>query len=78
MITMGSKTEPNYIVEKEKWFSKMDESFRLLCLSISPNIQFHIKTETILTNLGPHWKDVLGSRMYLEVTNWRMSSFLRS
>jgi hypothetical protein len=46
MITMGSKTEPNYIVEKEKWFSKMDESFRLLCLSISPNIQFHIETET--------------------------------
>jgi hypothetical protein len=45
-ITMGTKTEPNSAVEKEKWFNRMDEAFGLLCLSISPDLLFHIESAT--------------------------------
>ena len=42
-IIMGRKVEPNFIVEKAKWFNKMDEAYGLLCLSISLDIQVHFK-----------------------------------
>lgn len=43
-ITMGTETDPNFAVEKEKWFNRMDEASGLLCLSISPDLLFHIKS----------------------------------
>jgi hypothetical protein len=33
-ITMGMEVEPTNVVEKEKYFNQMDESFGLICLSI--------------------------------------------
>jgi hypothetical protein len=44
MITMGTETKPNSIFEKEKWFTRMDEAFGLLLLSIYPNLLFHTKS----------------------------------
>jgi hypothetical protein len=41
-ITIKIETKPNFVVEKEKWFNKVDESLGLLCLSISPYLLFHI------------------------------------
>ena len=41
-VTMG--TEPNFAVEKSKYFNRLDEAFRLLCLSISRDILFHVNT----------------------------------
>ena len=33
-VTMGTKAEPNSVVEKSKYFNKIDEVFGMLCLSI--------------------------------------------
>lgn len=40
-ITIGLEIEPNSITKKSRWFYQMDESFDLLFLSISSNLQFH-------------------------------------
>ena len=39
---MGTEVEPNYIVEKAKYFNKLDEAYDLLCLSISRELLFHL------------------------------------
>ena len=44
-IATRIETGPNSTVEKEKWFSEMDEAFELLCFSISPGLIYHINTE---------------------------------
>ena len=40
---MGNELEPNSAIEKSKYFNRMDEAFRLLCLSISPELLFHVE-----------------------------------
>ena len=42
IITMGTETEPNSIVEKSKYFNRLDEEFGMLCLSISGDLLFHV------------------------------------
>ena len=41
-VTMGTQVEPNSIVEKSKYFNRLDEAYGLLCLSISRELLFHI------------------------------------
>ena len=41
-VTMGNETETNSVVEKSKYFNRVDEAFRILCLSISRDIRFHV------------------------------------
>ena len=41
-VTMGTKVEPNSVVEKSKYFNKLDEAFGMLCLSISRELMFHV------------------------------------
>ena len=41
-VTMGTETDPNSIVEKDKQFNRLDEAFVLLCLSTSRDILFHV------------------------------------
>ena len=43
-VTMGTKVEPNSIVEKAKFFNKLDEAYGLMCLSISLEICCSILT----------------------------------
>ena len=44
---MGTETEPNYVVEKLKYFNRLDEPFRMICLSIiSRYILFHVESIT--------------------------------
>ena len=45
-VTMGTKVEPNFAVEKAKYFNRLDEAFGLLCLSISRELLFHIENLT--------------------------------
>ena len=45
-VTMGTKVEPNFAVEKAKYFNKLDEAYGLLCLSISREFLFHLKNLT--------------------------------
>jgi hypothetical protein len=39
---MGQEAEPNSAVAKAKYFNRMDEAFGFLCLSMSPDLRFHI------------------------------------
>jgi hypothetical protein len=41
-IAMPTETKPTSTVEKSKYFNRMDEAYGLLCMSISPNLWFHI------------------------------------
>ena len=41
-VTMDMEEKPNHVVDKTRFFNKMDESFGFLCLSISKDILFHI------------------------------------
>ena len=41
-VTMGTEVEPNSVVDKGKYLNRLDESYGLLCLSISRDILFHI------------------------------------
>ena len=41
-VSMALENEPNYVVDKAKWHNRLDESYVFLCLSIFPDIIFHI------------------------------------
>jgi hypothetical protein len=41
-ISMATEEEPTSAVEKSKFFNHMDEAHGLLCMSISPDLWFHI------------------------------------
>ena len=41
-VTMATETEPNSIVEKSKYFNRLDEAFGMLCLNISRGLLFHV------------------------------------
>ena len=41
-LTMETEAEPNPAVEKIKWHKMRDESYALLCLSISRDLLFHL------------------------------------
>ena len=40
---MGTENEPNFAVEKAKYFNRLDEAFNMLCLGTSREILFHIE-----------------------------------
>lgn len=42
-IVMATEIEPNPAVEKSKYFNRMDEAYGLLCLSMSPELLFHVE-----------------------------------
>ena len=41
-VSMDLENEPNVVVEKAKWHNRVDEAYGLLCLSIYPDIIFHM------------------------------------
>ena len=47
IVTIGTENEPNFDVEKLKYFNRLDEAFRMLCLSISIDLLFHVDILTI-------------------------------
>lgn len=55
-VTMGLEIEPQDAAEKIKWFNKCDEAFGTLCMSVSPDLLFHIESATtpnaVWTTLG--------------------------
>ena len=40
-VSLALENEPNVIVEKYRWHSRLDEAYGLLCFSICPNLLFH-------------------------------------
>ena len=43
---MGTEVEPNSVVEKSKYFNKLDEAYGLLCMRISRYFLFHLDSLT--------------------------------
>ena len=41
-VTLPLENEPNVVIEKAKWHNRFDEANGLLCLSIYPNLLFHL------------------------------------
>ena len=41
-VAMDTEVEPIHYVDKEKYWNKLDEAYRCLCLSISRDVLFHI------------------------------------
>ena len=41
-FTMVIEVEPNFAVEKLKYFNRLDEAFGMLCLSILRDLLFHV------------------------------------
>ena len=41
-VTMGTELELTSVVEKIKYFNKLDEAIGLICLSISMDLLFHV------------------------------------
>ena len=41
-LTMEVEKEPIHYVDKEKYWNRLDEVYRCLCLSISQDLLFHI------------------------------------
>ena len=57
---MGTETEPNSAVEKSKYFNRLDEEFRMLCLSFSRNILFHVESITTPNEVWLNIKPLFG------------------
>ena len=45
-VTTGIEVEPNYAIEKSKYFNRLDEAYGFLCLSFSRELLFHIDSLT--------------------------------
>ena len=57
---MGTEVEPNYVVEKAKYFNRLDEDYGLLCLSISRELLFHIDSLTTPNELWVKLESLFG------------------
>lgn len=45
-VTMGIEIESIGVEEKIKWFNRCDEAFGILCMSMPPNLLFHVESYT--------------------------------
>ena len=41
-VTLYLENDPNAVIEKAKWNNRLDEPYGLLCLSIYPDLLFHL------------------------------------
>ena len=55
-VTMDTKIEPNHVVDKARYWNKMDEAFGFLCMSISKDLHFHVIG---LKNLKEIWDKIV-------------------
>ena len=42
IVTIDTEIDPNHVVDKERYWNKMDEDFGFVFLSISKDIHFHV------------------------------------
>ena len=67
---MALENEPNSIVEKSKWHSRLDESYGLLCLSISHDILFHLDYLTTPNQVCTKLESLFGVQDELREHQW--------
>ena len=60
-VTMETETEPNYAMEKAKYFNRLDEAFGMLCLGTSRELLFHIEILSTLNEFWVNFESLLGN-----------------
>ena len=41
-VTIDTEIEPNHVVDKARYWNKMDEAFGFMCMSVSKDLHFHV------------------------------------
>ena len=59
-FTLALENEPNVVIEKAKWHNRLDEAYGFLCLSISPDIHFHLYFFTTPNQVGTKLESLFG------------------
>ena len=62
-VTMGTEVEPNSVVEKSKYFNRLDEAFGLLCIRISRELILHVDSLTTPNEVWKNLESLLGKLM---------------
>ena len=62
---MALENEPNSVVEKAKWHNRLDETYELICLSISPDILFHLDRLTTPNQVWTQLESLFGVQYVL-------------
>ena len=60
-VTMATEAEPNVAAEKIKWHNRRDESYGLLCMSISRDFLFHLDGLTTPNEVWEKLEDIFGN-----------------
>ena len=63
MMTMETKSEPNAAAEKIKWHNKRNETYGILCLSISRDLLFHLDELTSPNEVWEKLEEIFGKIM---------------
>jgi hypothetical protein len=61
-ITMATEVEPTSAIEKNMYLNCMDEAYDLLCVSMSPEIMFHIEACTTPDEIWTKLEDLFGKQ----------------
>ena len=64
LVIMGIDVDPNSIVEKSKYLTKMDEFFELQWYSTYMDILYHIDVEKTRNGINPRYLSFLEVRLY--------------
>ena len=64
---MGTETKPNALVERTKFWNKLDEAYGFLCLSILKDLLFHIIR---LNNTKEIWEEI--ADLFDKQDDWRI------
>ena len=59
-VTLALENEPNVIVEKYKWHNRLDEAYGFLCLSIYPDLLFHLDGLTTSNQVWTQLESLFG------------------
>ena len=57
---MGTENDPSSVVEKSKFFNRMDEVFGMICLKISRDLLFHVDSITTPNEVWFKLKSLVG------------------
>ena len=60
-VIMETEVELNATVEKIKWHKKRDDSYGLLCMSVSRELLFHIDGLTSPNEVWENIEDIFGN-----------------
>ena len=72
-VNMATEGDPNATAEKIKWHNRRDEAYRLLCLSISRDLLFHLDGFTSPNEVWENIEEIFGNKYEMIGHQMRMS-----